>query len=227
MEERPNYYAIIPANVRYDATLKDKAKLLYGEITALSNEQGYCYASNNYFAELYNTSVRTIKDLIKNLIDKDYITSAIIYKEGTNEVLQRRLYLVKKISPPGEENFTRGGEEICTENNININNINNNKKENIKRKKFEKPSIEEIDAYCKERNNGINANAFYDFYQSKDWMVGKNKMADWRACVRTWEKRQRPTTKKIVPEWMDADIKETGEIGLDEFNDFLKEFRNE
>lgn len=61
---------------------------------------------------------------------------------------------------------------------------------NIKIKKFVKPTIEEIQSYCIERNNGINAEAFYDFYESKDWFVGKNKMKDWKACVRTWEKRE-------------------------------------
>ena len=67
-------------------------------------------------------------------------------------------------------------------------------KENIKRKKFIKPTIEEIEEYCQERNNGINANAFYDFYEAKDWMVGKNKMKDWKACVRTWESRKEQKT---------------------------------
>lgn len=58
------------------------------------------------------------------------------------------------------------------------------------------PTIDEVYAYCKERKNGINPEAFYDFYESKGWMVGKNKMQDWKACVRTWEKRERQDKQK-------------------------------
>lgn len=58
------------------------------------------------------------------------------------------------------------------------------------------PTIDEVYAYCKERKNGINPEAFYDFYESKGWMVGKNKMKDWKACVRTWEKRERQDKPK-------------------------------
>lgn len=93
--------------------------------------------------------------------------------------------------------------------NVNVNDI----KENIKRKVFKKPSIKEIQNYCNERNNGINAEAFYDFYESKNWYVGKNKMKDWEACIRTWEKRQNPNQVKMKvstpqPEWLDIPILE-------------------
>jgi len=54
--------------------------------------------------------------------------------------------------------------------------------------RFAKPTIEEIAQYCFERHNGINANYFYDFYESKGWKVGKNPMKDWKACIRTWER---------------------------------------
>ncbi|HCB4374975.1 TPA: helix-turn-helix domain-containing protein, partial [Salmonella enterica] len=54
MKEQPNYYSIIPAHVRYDKELKPMEVIMYGELTALSNKYGYSYASNNYFAELYN-----------------------------------------------------------------------------------------------------------------------------------------------------------------------------
>jgi hypothetical protein len=57
-----------------------------------------------------------------------------------------------------------------------------------KSKNFIVPDIQDIEKYCVERKNGVDPQKFFDFYQSKGWMVGKNKMKDWRACVRTWEK---------------------------------------
>ena len=62
------------------------------------------------------------------------------------------------------------------------------KKENTKRKVFTKPTVEEVKAYCAERKNNVNPDKFIDFYESKGWLIGKNPMKDWRACVRTWEK---------------------------------------
>lgn len=71
------------------------------------------------------------------------------------------------------------------------------KKDNIsydilsKEKGFKKPTVEEIQNYCNERNNDVDANQFYDFYESKNWYVGKNKMKSWQACVRTWERNNK------------------------------------
>lgn len=93
--DEPNYFAIIPSNVRYDKNLKDKAKLLYGEITALCNKEGVCWAKNEYFADLYDVTKTTVSTLIKNLIDNGYIKSKLIYKEGTKEILNRYLSIVK------------------------------------------------------------------------------------------------------------------------------------
>lgn len=59
-----------------------------------------------------------------------------------------------------------------------------------KGKTFKAPTLEEIKAYCNERNNGVNPNKWYDFYSAKGWMVGKNKMKDWKAAVRTWEEEK-------------------------------------
>jgi hypothetical protein len=93
MDEKKSYYAIIPANVRYDADLTPNAKLLYGEITALCNERGYCWASNDYFSKLYGVSKSSITKWVSALVKKGYIYNEIIYKDGSKEVLNRYLKL--------------------------------------------------------------------------------------------------------------------------------------
>lgn len=60
-----------------------------------------------------------------------------------------------------------------------------------KTQRFVKPTVDEIAAYCEERGSGIDAQSFFDFYESKGWLIGKSRMKDWRACVRTWERRKR------------------------------------
>ncbi len=86
-EEKPSYYAIIPANVRYDKNLSANAKLLYGEITALCNDKGFCWASNKYFANLYGVSLRSISRWISILTEKGYIYS----EEECEDKFSRRL----------------------------------------------------------------------------------------------------------------------------------------
>ena len=68
--------------------------------------------------------------------------------------------------------------------------INKNKEIIINNNSFKKPTLVEIDLYCADRKNNVDHIAFYDFYESKNWMIGKNKMKDWRAAVRTWERRK-------------------------------------
>lgn len=69
---------------------------------------------------------------------------------------------------------------------------------NSKRKRFVKPTLSQITQYCLERNNNVNAEQFYDYYESNGWKVGKNAMKDWKACVRTWERNgyDKPIKKK-------------------------------
>lgn len=71
-----------------------------------------------------------------------------------------------------------------------------------KRKRFEKPTIDEIQDYCIERNNNVSADQFYDYYESNGWKVGKNSMKDWKAAVRTWERSEyrKPNSKKSSKE---------------------------
>ena len=144
--EKPSFYAIIPASVRYNNEITANAKLLYGEITCLCNKEGYCWASNSYFAKLYNVSERTIVNWLNSLEKCGFITKKIIYKDGSNEVAKRIISIaeadLRQISPPGEKNFTTPheknfttpGENNFTYNNIKTNNTSNNKKKLNKEK---------------------------------------------------------------------------------------------
>ena len=79
--------------------------------------------------------------------------------------------------------------------------------------RFIKPTVELITAYCTERNNNINGSAFFDFYESKGWLVGKVPMRDWKAAVRTWEKNEYGGgSKKEVKTWIDVEREKTAEL---------------
>ncbi|WP_019236201.1 helix-turn-helix domain-containing protein [Staphylococcus warneri] len=127
MTEQPSYYSIITANVRYDNRLTDSEKILFAEITSLSNKYGYCTASNNYFSKLYEVTKRTISARINNLKKQGYLKIEFDYKG--NEVKQRRMYPMTQTSIPIEENFHRGIEENFSppiERNFQENNTSNN-----------------------------------------------------------------------------------------------------
>jgi len=142
--DKKSYYAIIPAEVRYDQSLSANAKLLYGEITALCSEKGFCWATNSYFAGLYKKDVVTISRWIAQLIDKKYITSVIDKAEGN----KRQLHLSVKMSIPINKNantlltkmpipINKNAKSLLTETPIPINknvkhNIKDNTTENIK-----------------------------------------------------------------------------------------------
>lgn len=122
MTDQPSYYSIITANVRYDNRLTDSEKLLFAEITSLSNKYGYCTASNGYFAKLYEVTKVTISRRIANLKECGYLNVEIV-REG-NEIKQRKMYPLTEMLRP-----------INTNDNTPINNsvntpINTNVKEN-------------------------------------------------------------------------------------------------
>lgn len=121
-KENPNYYAIIPAEVRYDTELSANEKLLYGEISALSNKEGHCFASNAYFADLYKVDKRTIQRWLENLDKQGYV---LIYveRDENNAVIKRYIVLATKLGTPHDKNVATPGDKNVTYNNINNNNI--------------------------------------------------------------------------------------------------------
>jgi hypothetical protein len=184
-ENKKSYFAVIPANIRYDESLPPNAKLLYGEITALCNAEGYCWASNKYFADLYGVSISSIKRWIKSLIDKGYITSKMVYKEGGSEIEMRWLQICTEGGVKNEPTPSAKNEPDNTTSSNTTTNTTNEYKGNPR---FTPPTLEEVQAYCIERHNSVDAERFIDYYTSNGWMVGKNKMKDWKSAVRTWER---------------------------------------
>lgn len=134
MMDKPAYYAIIPATVRYDKQLTPNAKLLFGEITALCHQEGYCWAGNQYFADLYDVSKTSISTWIGNLKDAGHITVEMNYKEGSKHILNRYIRILgegiqenldtptRKLNDPIQENL-RDNNTVNNTKNITPNNI--------------------------------------------------------------------------------------------------------
>ena len=133
MKEQKNYFAILPSNVRYHKELSPNAKLLFAEITALTNERGYCFASNAYFAELYGVSNKSISRWVSQLEKFGFIEVKFTYKKNTKEMAQRFIKLTfvgmdKNVRGVGTK-LSKGGDKNVPDNIYNIynnNNTNNN-----------------------------------------------------------------------------------------------------
>ena len=109
-ERKPTYYAILPAKVRYDETLRPNAKLLYAEITALANSDGFCWAENATLAKYFGVSPKTVSDLISTLTKRGYVTVKVLRDPKTNEVTQRQIWVerpaVNASNPPPKNGDT-------------------------------------------------------------------------------------------------------------------------
>lgn len=132
--EQPNYYSILTANVRYDKNLKANEKLLFSEITALSNKYGYCTASNRYFAELYQVTDRVIRKWISDLAQLGYLKIILVSKDG--KIIGRKMYPSNNFR---EEQMFQGGTNVpgvrnkCSAEggtNVPLNNTSNNNTSN-------------------------------------------------------------------------------------------------
>ena len=93
-----NYYAVLPASVRYDKNLTPNAKLLYAEITALCNEKGFCWATNGYFADLYGVSKTSIYSWLKNLKENGYINIKLFYSPDGKVIENRYIFLKEPVN---------------------------------------------------------------------------------------------------------------------------------
>ena len=168
---KPSYYANIPANVRY-SDLKPNAKLLYGEITALSNKEGYCFATNRYFAELYGVTKNTVSLWVSQLNNKGFISVTLI-KKG-EQITERRIGIIINDVRANIKN-----------NDLNITSINNtNNIYNRKEKFISDVSLMEYDFSLKKE--------FCDYWCEKNKSQTKMRFE----LEKTWD------TKKRLERWL-------------------------
>lgn len=121
------YYAVIPADVRYDQELNANAKLLYGELTSLCSKTGYCWATNDYFAELYGLSPRTVTRLISKLEERGYIRCEMVpTKKGSERRIYAGIFVAergvdKNDDTPLDKTVQRGVDKNVYQNNTSMN----------------------------------------------------------------------------------------------------------
>nr|DAE07792.1 MAG TPA: helix-turn-helix domain protein [Siphoviridae sp. ct5kv15] len=212
-------YGIVYQEIMRSPDLPGNAKLIYAYLASFAGKEDECYPSVETICAELNMSKTTMYKYMNALVDcgviekkQTYvgnIKSRVIYRithEINKNVGFPKKSETEKITCSDSENLGFREIGISTDsetniNNTNINNINNNNKRGNRR--FTPPTLEDVKAYCQERNNQVDPERFLDFYSAKGWMIGKNKMKDWKAAVRTWERKdatrqQEPT--KLSPE---------------------------
>ena len=180
---KPNYYAVIPAEVRYNEKLTANSKLLYGEITALSNKKGMCWATNKYFADLYNVSEVSVSKWVSQLIDQALI------RTQTNHDGKREIYLIGvKEKFKGVQRKVKGGLKEKFKPNNNIHNNNNNTSNNSAT--FKKVS-EFSDFYINAYEHILNL--FPEEFHPKDTKI----KVDWLNVIRLADQKDKVNPRQL------------------------------
>lgn len=216
MEDKNSYYVIIPAKVRYDKKLNPNAKLLYGEIKALCNKEGYCWTGNTSFSKMYKVSKTSISKWISNLEENGYIKTKLIHKEGSKQVLKRHITLIedpieKKLNPPTQEKLK--------DNNTDINNTSNTEKSFNYSKKYKIPTLSEIREYVSSENLYVNPKAFFDYYENSGWTEKDGPVRNWKMLLKAWSKNNN-TKRDFVKESERIAYKNRNEMGASNVQSF-------
>lgn len=180
-------YVVIQGWMLTDLHLKGNELVVYACIYGFSQSEGQSFrGSLQYLADWTNSSKQTVVNSLKSLVEKGYLekTDKIVNGVKFCEYYAKNFNGVYKNFEQGIQKTLMGGIQKSLTNNLDIDNLDN--KQEYKR--FTKPTIEEVQAYCRERNNNVDAQKWYDHYSSNGWKVGRSKMVDWKAAVRTWER---------------------------------------
>ena len=206
------------------------AQCLYFHLNMSADDDGFVNAPKK-IQRLIGASDDDLKLLIAKSFVLVFETGILVIKHWRmhNTIRQDRYHPTdyqeeyKQLGLKSNNSYTwqPNGNQLETENRLDKIRLDKNNKEEINKeeKRFKKPTPEEIKNYCKERNNNVDANRFYNFYESKGWMVGKNKMKDWKAAVRTWEQKE-----DKLPQWFNENYKKDMQ-NLDELEKVLEDFK--
>ena len=205
--EKPNYYAILSAEVRYDNRLRPNVKLLYAEITALCNMNMECFASNRYFSELYGKSKGSISGWISELVKYGYISADYTYREGTKEIEYRYIKILKGGITEKENTLLK---KTVKSNTTSINNTSININISNRRESF----VLEVMAFDYDESilNGFvdywtepnKSNTKMKFELNKTWST-KLRLKTWANNQKKWDK---PKSNKKTMSKLDAQINE-------------------
>lgn len=178
----------IPIDIWQDKSLSWNEKILLMEIDSFTAKDRDCYISNEYIAELLGVTDRCARKYLSHLLQLGLIR--VVKFDG------RKRYVESTISFQAEWNICSRQDGVSVTHTDNNEYINNNSLYKRESSRFQKPSIDEIRQYCSSRNNSVDPEQFYNFYESKGWTIGKSPMKDWRAAVRTWEKREKEVPQR-------------------------------
>ena len=182
---QPNFYSIIPADLRYDNRLKATEKLFFSEISALTNVLGYCYAGNKYFSKLYSCDIRTISRWLHNLEKYGYIKVEII-RDEKQVIKERRIYTRESVGGGIDKIVYTPIDRKVLNNNIYINNITHTIEDIPKIKYADKVYLtdEEYQTLLKElgKNKTIKCIEQLDIYKKSKGV----EYADDYATIKRW-----------------------------------------
>ena len=174
----------IPIEIWQNRSLSWNEKILLMEIDSFTAKDRECYISNEYIAELLGVSVSWASKCLSHLLELGLVR--VVKFDGRKRYVESTIQFKADLN---ESSMQDGTKVQYTNNNEYINNNNSLYKKGSSR--FQKPTIEEIRQYCLEKGYNVDAEQFFNFYESKGWVVGKSPMKNWRAAVSTWNKREK------------------------------------
>lgn len=173
----------------------DKKTMHRGQLVVC--KRGDVNLSLTELAKRWRWSRKAVKHFVETLERDGMVSNRVTRERTTITLINYEKYQSTEFEGNNEGDIKgsiKGNNEGSITNNVNNdNNIKNNNRT------FVKPTIEEVKTYCLERNNSVDPEAFISFYESKGWMIGKNKMKDWKAAVRTWERSRKESGQNSTP----------------------------